>query len=108
MFVHPAAGFLPYGRQNEHKDMECGKVNQPMSLEKELETFKRELPGLLAQEGKFVLVAGDAVIGTYAAYEDALAAGYEKCGLKPFLVKKIQAVEQVQYFSRDVGFTCPT
>jgi hypothetical protein len=63
-----------------------------MALEKELETFKRELPNLLAQEGKYVVVSGDDIVGVFAAYEDALTVGYEKCGLKPFLVKKIQAI----------------
>ena len=81
-----------------------------MALEKELETFKRELPNLLAQEqeGKFVVICCDQVTGTYVSYADALQVGYEKCGLKPFLVKKIQAVEQVQYFSRDLDFSCRT
>lgn len=79
-----------------------------MALEKELETFKRELPNLLAEEGKFVVISGDQVAGIYVSYEDALKVAYEKCGLTPFLVKKIQAVEQVQYFSRDLAFSCRT
>jgi len=79
-----------------------------MALEKEIETFNRELPNLLAQEGKFVVVSGDRMIGVYDSYEDALKIAYEKCGLKPFLVKKIQAVEQIQYFSRDLNFGCRT
>jgi hypothetical protein len=60
-----------------------------MALEKELESFQRELPNLLAEEGKFVVVSGDQVVGAYTSYEDALKVGYEKFGLKPFLVKKI-------------------
>ena len=79
-----------------------------MALEKELETFKRELPNLLANEGKYAIVAGDSIIGIFATYEDALTRGYAECGLKPFLVKKIQTIEQVQYFSRDLALTCPT
>jgi hypothetical protein len=43
----------------------------------------------LAEEGKFVVVSGDQVVGAYTSYEDALKVGYEKFGLKPFLVKKI-------------------
>ena len=58
----------------------------------------------MADEGKYVVVSGDQILGTYTAYEDALKVGYEKCGLKPFLVKKIQSVEQVQFFSRDLCF----
>jgi hypothetical protein len=78
-----------------------------MALEKELETLKRELPNLLAQQGQFVVISGDQIIGVYAAYQDALKAGYEKCELKPFLVKKIEAIEQIHYFSRDL-VSCPT
>ncbi len=89
--------------------MERANADKPMGLEKELETYKRELPKLLAaHEGEFVVVAGDSIIGIFAAYKDALAAGYEKCELKPFLVKQIQAIEQIQYFSRDLGSSCHT
>jgi len=77
-----------------------------MALEKEIDTYRRELPNLLGSEGKFVVIEGDKIIGTFSSYEDALKIGYEKCGLKPFLVKKIQAVEQVQYFTRDL-IPCP-
>lgn len=79
-----------------------------MALEKELETFNRELPNLLAEEGKYAVIAGDQIMGVYVSYEDALKVGYEKCELKPFLVKKIQAIEQVQFFTRDLVFPCPT
>jgi hypothetical protein len=67
------------------------------------------LAKLTDQEGKFVVIQGDAVIDIFSSYEDALKVAYEKCGLKPFLVKKIQSVEQVQFFSRDLRFEpCPT
>lgn len=79
-----------------------------MALEKEIETYNRELPNLLEQQGKFVVIHENDVVGVFVSYEDALKLGYEKCGLKPFLVKKIQAVEQVQYFSRELEFSCPT
>jgi hypothetical protein len=77
-----------------------------MALEQEIQTYNRELNSLLGQEGKFVVIAGDKVIGVYATYEDAIKVGYEKCGMTPFLVKKIQAVEQIQYFSRDLELVC--
>lgn len=79
-----------------------------MALEKEIETYNRELPNLLAQQGKFVVIHENEIIGVFVSYEDALKIGYEKCALKPFLVKKIQSAEQVHYFSRDLKFTCPT
>ena len=71
-----------------------------MALEKELETFARELPNLLASSGKYVVISASEVAGVFAAYEDAIRAGYEKYGLTPFLVKEIQATERVQYFTR--------
>ena len=78
-----------------------------MALEKEQATYARELPKLLASEGKHVLIRGDEVIGTYDTYNDALQIGYDKFGLNPFLVKRIQAVEQAHYFTRDIS-PCPT
>lgn len=79
-----------------------------MALETEQETYRSELPNLLKDEGQYAVISGEKVVGIYASYEDALAIGYEKCGLKPFLVKKIQAIEQVQYISRDLTFPCHT
>ncbi len=73
-----------------------------MSLEHEVKTYQRELPNLLQHEGKYALIHGEEVAGPYDTYEDALKAGYEKYDLKPFLVKRIQAIEQVQYFTRDL------
>jgi hypothetical protein len=78
-----------------------------MALEKELETYHRELPNMLTNEGKYVLIHEDDVAGFWDTYEDALQAGYERFGLKPFLVKRVQAVETVQYFTRDIK-TCPS
>jgi hypothetical protein len=75
-------------------------------LDKELETYRRELPNLLADEGKFALVHGDKVYGTWATYEDAIQEGYRLFQLQPFLVKKISSVEQVYCFTRDVTPPC--
>lgn len=73
-----------------------------MALEKELETYHNHLAELVGDAGKYVVVFGDQILGTYHSYEDALQAGYEKAGMTPFLVKKIQADEQVQYFTREI------
>ncbi len=78
-----------------------------MALEKELETYKRELPKLLQDEGKFVLIHGDDVVSTYTSYQDALQVGYEKFKLDPFLVKKIEKNETVFFFTRSFE-PCPT
>lgn len=77
-----------------------------MPLEKELETYKRELPNLLSEDGKFVLIHEDEVVGTFTSYQDAINEGYGKFGLKPFLVKQIAAVEKVQYITRMIEMPC--
>lgn len=62
------------------------------ALEKELRTYRRELPRLLAEgEGKFAIIHDQEVAGTWDTYEDALQAGFDRYQLTPFLVKKIAA-----------------
>jgi hypothetical protein len=80
-----------------------------VALEKELETFQRELPVLLAdpaRRGKFALVHGEIVAGCFPTFEEALAAGYEQFGLAPFLVKEVTDHEEPLYFSRNLR--CPS
>jgi hypothetical protein len=72
----------------------------PMALEQELETYQKKLPELLANEGKFVLIHGESVIDTFGTYEDAIKEGYAKFQLSPFLVKRIQSIEQFHFISR--------
>jgi len=71
-----------------------------MILEKELATYKNKLSQLMEQEGKYVLISGDEVIDTFTSYEDALKEGYNRFGLKPFLVKQIRGIENVQFITR--------
>ena len=80
--------------------------NQPLA--RETQTYERLLPQLMREEGKYALIVGDDLVGVFAAYDEALRAGYEKAGLTPFLVKKISGSETVAYFSRDIDFVCPT
>jgi hypothetical protein len=80
-----------------------------VALEKELETFRRELAGLLADPtnpGKFALVHGDSVAGVYRDFDEALAAGYDQFGLMPFLVKEVTAHEKPAFISRNLK--CPS
>jgi hypothetical protein len=70
-------------------------------LERELRTYEREQPALLDDEGRFALVQGDTLLGVFDTYADALDGGYDRCGLKPFLVKQISAVERALWFTRD-------
>jgi hypothetical protein len=80
------------------------EANKMAALEKELETYRRELASLSAQEGKFVLIFDGRVVDTFETYEDALKEGYDKFGLEPFLVKQIHAVERVQFITRNIHF----
>ncbi|MGB7209050.1 MAG: hypothetical protein WBD27_10355 [Pyrinomonadaceae bacterium] len=79
-----------------------------MPLEEELATFYRELPNLVKDAGKYVLINDSKVVGTFTSYEDALQVGYKTFGLETFLVKQIQAVEQVQLVTRLLDTPCHT
>jgi hypothetical protein len=72
------------------------------AFEKELEVYNSHLIDLLSQEGKFVVIRGEEILGAFDTYDAALEAGYDRFGPVPFLVKKIQRVEPVHYFSRDL------
>ena len=72
-------------------------------LETELKTYDAHLAELLTSDaGRHVLIRGETIVGTYDTYGDTLQAGYEKFGLVPFLVKRIQASGHVQNFTRDI------
>ena len=73
-----------------------------MALETEFETYRNNLNKLKANIGKFVLIQGTVLVDVYSSYEDAIKAGYDKFGLRPFLVKQIHCEEQVQSITRVV------
>jgi hypothetical protein len=77
-------------------------------LEKNQAALRAELPKLSAEAGKYALVFEEKLVGTFVAYQDALAKGYEIAGDKPFMVEQISQMPQVQQFSRVVGFECLT
>jgi len=59
-------------------------------LSDEIETFNANKDHLLVEaSGKYALVIGSEVVGTYVSERDALTEGYKRVGNKPFLVKKI-------------------
>ncbi|HEV7221712.1 MAG TPA: hypothetical protein VGN42_03370 [Pirellulales bacterium] len=83
-------------------------MTEAKPLQKELETYEKHKDELIEKaEGKFVLVHGDQVAGTWGTYDDALKAGYEKFGLSPFLVKQVQRIERVQFVTRTIA-PCPS
>jgi hypothetical protein len=69
-------------------------------LEEEKKTYEEKLPELLSHEGQFVLIQGGSVSGFFDTYADALQAGYDRFGLTSFLVKQVEAVEQVHFVAR--------
>lgn len=74
-------------------------------IDKEVAFFETKRAELLASaEGKFALVKGEAIIGTYDSREDALEAGYARFGGDPFLVKQIAKEDEVVYFSSMLAF----
>jgi hypothetical protein len=73
-----------------------------MALENELKTYDANVSKWTDQAGKYVLIHGEEVVDFFAAYEDAIKAGYQKFGLDQFLVKQINAVGAVQYITRHV------
>lgn len=60
-------------------------------LEEERQFYAENLANWLGQyPGKFVLVKGRELIGTFDTNEEALAEGARRFGLAPFLVRRVQ------------------
>lgn len=73
------------------------------TLEAEVRTYNRLRDGLLVDAvGKFAVVSADRFLGAYDTYERALAVGYDKCGLAPFLVRQVRRNDEVEFSSHDV------
>src|SRR4051794_29249247 len=74
-----------------HKPIIDGSSHQ---LDQELATYEREKGNLLARaEGKYVLIKGDEVLGTFHCQRDAVDVGHRMLGNVPFLTKQIVRVE---------------
>lgn len=74
-------------------------------LSREMEVYSRLLPSMAGDEGKFVVIFGETVVGKFESYSDALTAGYTAAGLKPFLVKRISSMPAVSFFTRELNPT---
>ena len=81
--------------------LETIMAEEAVRLERELAAYKKLLPTLMDKEGKYALIAGDDLLGTFDTYSDALDEGYREKGLDPFLVKRISSVEIISHFTRD-------
>ena len=72
-------------------------------LDLELKTYEQNKQNLLKSDrGKFVLIKGNSVIGTYDTYDDTIKVGIDKFGNKPFLVKQILDVEPTGNFTSNL------
>lgn len=72
-------------------------------LSKELETFEKKKAELLQEHcGKYVLIKDTKIVGTYESEKDAINTGINYFGNSPFLVKKIEQVEQTQNFTSNL------
>ena len=67
---------------------------------KDLKFYREKLPEWGEHEGKYALIHDQQLVDFYTSYEDAIKIGYSKFGLAPFLVKRVQTLEQVQFISR--------
>jgi hypothetical protein len=64
-------------------------------LEEERQFYAENLTEWLkSYPGKFVLVKGRELIGTFDTIDEALAAGARQLGLTPFLVRRVQETQE--------------
>lgn len=68
-------------------------------LEQELKAYNEHHDELVGKaEGKFVLIRGTQILGTFDSKMDAIRQGYQQLGNVPFLVKHVLRVETPQNF----------
>jgi hypothetical protein len=82
-----------YGSPTPSSLQREGRVDDLMDenpLSKELEFFEQQLPELLKHhEGKFALIKGDELLGTFDTMEAAYQAGLGKLGNVPMLIRPV-------------------
>ncbi len=68
------------------------------AMAEKIATCRNHLPQLLREQtGRFVLIRGANVLGTFAERSAALREGYRRLGVVPFLVRQIGDPEPVVY-----------
>ena len=68
-------------------------------LAEERAVYQQNKKELLAQaEGRFVLIKGTHIVGTFETEMDAVRAGWAEFGNVPFLVEEIREVERTSRF----------
>jgi hypothetical protein len=85
---------------------------KPLAVE--VATYRHALPRLLdeGEAGRFVVIQGDQVLGTWDTYRDALQYGYERFGDQPFMAQRIDPRDRerlAQLFpDTSTGTPCPS
>jgi hypothetical protein len=76
---------------------ELPPANPDEALAAEWETYRRELGRLLSegQEGKYVVIKGDEIIGVYDTWDEARRVGLERYLLEGHMVRPILSQEPV-------------
>jgi hypothetical protein len=71
--------------------------NPDSQIKTECETYRREVGRLLAEGlgGQFVLIKGQTIFGCFKTADEALAEGYARFLLQPFLVQQVLEWEPV-------------
>jgi hypothetical protein len=98
----------PKRKAKMSEEKKAAPTTETDPLAKEIAALEAELPKLAGEVGKFAVVFGGKVIGTFPTYQEALTKGYEVAKLEPFLVQQISSLPQVQHFSRAIGYECLT
>ena len=72
-------------------------------LEEELKTYEENKTELVKKaNGKYVLIKGKTIVDVFESEQDAIKTGIGKFGNVPFLVKKIEEVEQTQNYTSNL------
>lgn len=78
-------------------------MNQEKPLTIELKTYEAKRKELIKEHnGKYILIKEKEIIGIYETQQDAIKIGIERFGNTPFLVKKIELIEQPQNFTSNL------
>lgn len=78
-----------------YSELPAGEPDSP--LFQEWNTYRQEAGRLLAEgnEGKFVLIKNDLIVGIFETWDQAREAGLERYLRSPFLVHQIQTRERI-------------
>ena len=77
------------------------------TLSEELKIYEENKVRLIKEaNGKFVLIKGKEIVNIFDTQMDAIKVGIDKFGNEPFLVKKIEEVDQKQNFTSNL-IICP-